>query len=131
MSKEKKKSGKKNKTGGKSDKAFLGRIREAWKLSVGEYAVEEGETRSLLGRLEALGTVTKEDAKQVLNYAKKNIEKNRLELEKRVEESVKNATARLIIPTDDEIRDLRKRIIAAEKRIVALEESEREGGEVS
>ncbi len=131
MSTDQKKNSKKKKATGKSDKAFLGRIREAWKLSVGEYAVEEGETRTLLGRLEALGTVTKEDAKQVLNYAKKNIEKNRLELEKRVEESVKNATSRLIIPTDDEIRDLHKRIIAAEKRIIALEESEREGGDVS
>ena len=84
-------------------------------ISVGEFAVEEGETRTLLGRLEALGTVTRDEAKQVLAYAKKNIDKNRLELEKRVEESVKSATSRLIIPTDEEIRAIRQRIIAAEK----------------
>ena len=128
MTSDPKKNKKAKKQAAKSDKAFLARMREAWKLSVGEYAVEEGETRSLLGRLEALGTVTKEDARQVLNYAKKNIEKNRLELEKRVEDSVKKATSRLIIPSDDEIRDLRKRIIAAEKRIIALEEGDRAEG---
>ena len=121
MTEDKKKT-RKAKTEGKTDKAFLGRLREAWKLSVGEFAVEEGETRSLLGRLEALGTVTKDEAKQVLAYAKKNIDKNRSELEKRVEESVKSATSRLIIPTDDEIRAIRQRIIAAEKRIISLEE---------
>lgn len=128
MTSDPKKNKKAKKPAAKSDKAFLARMREAWKLSVGEYAVEEGETRSLLGRLEALGTVTKEDARQVFNYAKKNIEKNRLELEKRVEDSVKKATSRLIIPSDDEIRDLRKRIIAAEKRIIALEEGDRADG---
>ena len=120
---------KKVKSDGKPDKAFLGRLREAWKLSVGEFAVEEGETRSLLGRLEALGTVTKDEAKQVLTYAKKTIDKNRFELEKRVEDSVKSATSRLIIPTDDEIRSIRKRIIAAEKRIISLEEGESDTGE--
>ena len=119
---EDKKKARKPKSETKTDKAFLGRLREAWKLSVGEFAVEEGETRSLLGRLEALGTVTKDEAKQVLTYAKKNIDKNRSELEKRVEESVKSATSRLIIPTDDEIRAIRQRIIAAEKRIISLEE---------
>ncbi len=121
MTEEKKKT-RQTKSETKPDKAFLGRLREAWKLSVGEFAVEEGETRSLLGRLEALGTVTKDEAKQVLAYAKKNIDKNRSELEKRVEESVKSATSRLIIPTDDEIRAIRQRIIAAEKRIISLEE---------
>ena len=121
MTQEKKKN-RQTKSETKPDKAFLGRLREAWKLSVGEFAVEEGETRSLLGRLEALGTVTKDEAKQVLAYAKKNIDKNRSELEKRVEESVKSATSRLIIPTDDEIRAIRQRIIAAEKRIISLEE---------
>ena len=121
MTEDKKKARKSN-SEAKTDKAFLGRLREAWKLSVGEFAVEEGETRSLLGRLEALGTVTKDEAKQVLAYAKKNIDKNRSELEKRVEESVKSATSRLIIPSDDEIRAIRQRIIAAEKRIISLEE---------
>ena len=89
MSEDNKKT-RKTKSATKTDKAFLGRLREAWKLSVGEFAVEEGETRTLLGRLEALGTVTRDEAKQVLAYAKKNIDKNRLELEKRVEESVKS-----------------------------------------
>ena len=121
MSEDNKKT-RKTKSATKTDKAFLGRLREAWKLSVGEFAVEEGETRTLLGRLEALGTVTRDEAKQVLAYAKKNIDKNRLELEKRVEESVKSATSRLIIPTDEEIRAIRQRIIAAEKRIISLEE---------
>ena len=109
-----------------SPNPVIDRLQEAWQHSVGAFATDEGETQTLLGRLVALGTLSKEEARQVLSKVREGIESNRVELERRIDESIRTATARLTIPSDPDVRALREKLILIEQRIAHLEKEEQE-----
>lgn len=108
-------------TGDDLGETFAHRVQRAWKASVGTYATDEGETRNLLERLVEFGSLSQREAKDALGDMKSRIEENRRELDRRVDESLKNATARLTIPSPDDIDALRLRVNELEARVAAAE----------
>lgn len=107
---------------GEDRSGFLGRVQSAWHQTVGEYATEEAHARNLFQRLVEFGNITGEEAKKLLADTNGRIEENRNELENRVEESFKRATARWTVPSPDEVEDLEKKIESLEQRIQSLEQ---------
>lgn len=88
------------------------RLRDAWMKTVGAYATEEKGTQSLLQRLVEFGALSAEEAKKVLTDARGKIDHNKVELDRRVDESIKGALERF-----GELREARK----LEERIAELE----------
>jgi polyhydroxyalkanoate synthesis regulator phasin len=107
------------------ERPFFGRIKDAWRDTVGAYATDEGETRNLVKRLVEFGTLSAEEARQLLSEATERVEKNRRELDNQVEESIKRAASRLTVPSPEEIKELNRRVAEAESRIAALEKKKR------
>ena len=102
--------------------SFLGRLKSAWRETVGNYATDDSQTKNLMGRLVEFGTLTRDEAKKLVGETKERIEQNRRELDRRVDESIKAATARLTLPSDDDIAGLNQKLDAIEQRIAALEQ---------
>jgi len=100
-----------------SDESLHKRLREAWHKTVGNYATDEKGTASLLQRLVDFGHLSAEEAKKVLGEARQKIDDNKLELDRRVDESIKR------IFSDGTVRKLEERIIELEKKLVELEAS--------
>lgn len=101
--------------------SIAARVQRAWRASVGTYATDEGETKNLLQRLVEFGTLSQKEAKDALHDMKSRIEENRRELDKRVDESLKRATARLTLPSPSDIEKLRARVADLEKRVAEAE----------
>lgn len=99
---------------------FLGRLKDAWKDTVGTYATTEGETKTLLTRLVDFGTLSRDEAKKLMGDTRSRIEQNKRELDKRVDESIRRATSRLTVPPG-EIKRLEDKVVEIEGRIHALE----------
>lgn len=99
------------------EETFASRVQRAWRASVGTYATDEGETRNLLQRLVEFGSLSQKEAKEALADMRSRIEENRKELDKRVDESLKRATARLTVPSPAEIEQLRARVDELEERV--------------
>ena len=100
---------------------FLGRVREGWKKTVGHYATDEGETKNLLARLVDFGHLSKEEASKVLVDLRTKIDDNRRELDARVDESVRRATAKLRVNSRGELEDLSNKLHTLEERMAKLE----------
>jgi polyhydroxyalkanoate synthesis regulator phasin len=115
-------------TGGEREdrSSFLGRLKDAWKESVGTYATDDGETKHLFARLVDFGTLSRDEAVKLLGESRSKIEQNRRELERRVDESIKKATSRLHVPSQAEIEQLSGEIEAIERRIAAIESRRRQ-----
>jgi polyhydroxyalkanoate synthesis regulator phasin len=99
------------------EETFASRVQRAWKESVGTYATDEGQTRNLLQRLVEFGSLSQKEAKDAFADMQHRIKENRRELDRRVDESLKRATARLTIPSPSEIEDLRARVDELEERV--------------
>ena len=100
---------------------FLGRVREGWRKTVGHYATDEGETKNLLSRLVDFGHLSKDEASRVLVDLGTKIEDNRRELDARVDESVRRATAKLRVNSRGELESLAKKLGNLEDRMSELE----------
>jgi poly(hydroxyalkanoate) granule-associated protein len=100
---------------------LVGRVQRAWKASVGTYATDEGETRNLLQRLVEFGHLSQKEAKDALGEMRDRIEENRRELDRRVDESLKTATARLTIPSHAEIERLQAKVDELESKLSEME----------
>jgi polyhydroxyalkanoate synthesis regulator phasin len=100
---------------------FLGRVREAWRDTVGAYATDDGETRNLFTRLVDFGHLTTDEAGKMLTDVRSRIETNRQELDARVDESIRRATARMTIPSPEELDRLESQVGELEARLARLE----------
>ena len=106
--------------------SFLGRLKDAWKDSVGNYATDEGATKNLFARLVDFGTLSRDEAVKLLGESRSKIEQNRRELERRVDESIKKATTRLHVPSAAELEKLSADVDAIDRRIAAIETRRRQ-----
>lgn len=107
-----------------ADDSLGGRLREAWHKTVGTWATDEKGTASLVSRLVGFGTLSGDEAKRVLADAKKRVEENKAELDRRVDESLQKATA--LFGSDEkreqrEVKKLEQRIAELEARLQALQ----------
>jgi len=103
------------------DKENLGRrLREAWHKTVGTWATDEKGTASLVGRLVEFRTLSTEEAKRVLTDAKKRVDENRAELDRRVDDTVHKATA-FFSSEQKEVRKLEDRVAQLEARLKSLQ----------
>lgn len=100
---------------------FLGRLKDAWKDSVGAYATDEGATKNLFSRLVDFGHLSREEALKLVGESRAKIEQNKKELERRVDESIHRATARLSPPSAGDIEKIARDLDAIERRIAAVE----------
>ncbi len=95
------------------------RLRDAWMKTVGAYATDEKGTQGLLQRLVEFGALSAEEAKKVLGEARGKIDRNKTELDARVDESIKGALERF--GELREARRLEERITELEARLKELE----------
>ena len=100
---------------------FLGRVREVWRDTVGNYATDDGETRNLFTRLVDFGHMTTDEAGKMLGDVQSRIETNRQELNARVDESIRRATSRMTIPSPEEVERLEAQVGEREARLARLE----------
>ncbi len=102
------------------DKDGLGRrLREAWHKTVGTWATDEKGTASLVTRLVEFRTLSTEEARRVLADAKKRVDENRAELDRRVDDSLQKATA-FFSSEQKEVRKLEDRVAQLEARLRSL-----------
>ncbi len=100
---------------------FLSRVQETWRQTVGKFATDEGETKTLFNRLSELGTVSRDEATRLVQEVRGRIEDNRKELDRRIDESVKTATKRLSLPSRAEIEALDQKLASMTERLAKLE----------
>jgi len=98
------------------------RIRDAWRDTVGNYATDEGETKTLFERLVHFGAISREEATRLMSDTRARIEQNRDELDERVEQSIKSALKALTIPSSEEVARLNQSLDRLEARLIELEE---------
>jgi len=102
------------------DKDTLGRrLSEAWHKTVGTWATDDKGTASLVSRLVEFRTLSTEEAKKVLADAKKRVEENRAELDRRVDESWHRA-AGFFTTEQKELKRLEERLASLESRFKSL-----------
>lgn len=95
------------------------RLREAWHKTVGTWATDEKGTTSLVRRLVEFRTLSAEEAKRVLADAKKRVDENRAEVDRRVDESLHKAST-FFSSEQKEVRRLEERITKLEARLQVL-----------
>ena len=95
------------------------RLREACHKTVGTWATDDKGTVSLVSRLVDFGTLSSDEARRVLADAKKRVEENKAELDRRVDDSLHKATA-LFSSEQREVKKLEERIADLEARLKAL-----------
>jgi polyhydroxyalkanoate synthesis regulator phasin len=103
-----------------TDETLGRRLREAWHKTVGTWATDEKGTQSLVSRLVGFGTLSSDEAKRVLADAKKRVEENKAELDRRVDDSLTKASA-LFSSEQREVKKLEERIAELEARLKALQ----------
>jgi polyhydroxyalkanoate synthesis regulator phasin len=108
-----------------NDKAtILDVVREGWNETLGKIAITreaaESAVKGTVSRLVELGKLTQEEAKNFTNELRLTIDKNRQELERRIDESVREAMAAVRFPKKEELDTLRERIGQLEKMIDEL-----------
>lgn len=96
-----------------------GFVQTLGKIAITREAAETAVSRTV-NRLVELGKLTQDEAKNFTNEVKGLIDKNRTELEKRVDESVHNAMSSVRFPKREELETLRERVIQLEKLIDEL-----------
>ncbi len=111
------------------DKAsILEVVREGWNETLGKIAVTreaaESAVKGTVSRLVELGKLTQDEARNFTNELRSSIDKNRQELERRIDESVREAMAAVRFPKREELDTLRERIGQLEKMIDELSAKE-------
>jgi polyhydroxyalkanoate synthesis regulator phasin len=96
------------------------RLREAWHRTVGAWATDDKGTAGLVQRLVAFGTLSSEEARRVLTEAKKRADDNRVELDRRVDESLGRAST-FFAREQRKMKDLEDRVVSLEERLKALD----------
>lgn len=95
------------------------RLIEAWHKTVGAWATDDKTTASLVSRLVEFRALSSEEAKKVLTDAKKRVEENRVELDRRVDESWHRA-AGFFTSEQKELKKLEERLAQLEGRFKSV-----------
>ena len=89
------------------------------KIAITREAAEDAASRTV-NRLVELGKLTQDEAKNFTAELKGLIEKNRAELERRIDDSVHNAMTNVRFPKREELETLKERVQQLEKLIDEL-----------
>lgn len=100
---------------------FLGRVRETWRETLGNFATTDGETKSLFARLTELGTLSRDEAARLARDVRVRIDENRRELDTRIDATLDASIGRLSVPGTDEISALEIKLDELTKRLNELE----------
>lgn len=95
------------------------RLTEAWHKTVGAWTTDEKTTASLVGRLVEFRALSADEARRVLQDAKKRVDENRAELDRRVDESWHRASS-FFTSEQKELRRLEEKLDKLEGRVKAL-----------
>ena len=93
------------------------------KITMTREAAEEAVQRTV-NRLVELGKLTQDEAKNFTNELRTTIDKNRAELEKKIDDSVSQAMHAVRFPKKEEIDTLRERVANLERLIDQLAEKQ-------
>jgi len=96
------------------------RLQEAWQQTLGHFATREEGSRNLIQRLVDWGKLTGEEGKTLLAEWREAIDKNRQQLEQRVEETVQHQLSRLTLPSKEDISRLKTQLSELEERVRSL-----------
>jgi polyhydroxyalkanoate synthesis regulator phasin len=99
-------------------------LREAWQATLGTLNNAEEETQALLGRLVALGQLSREEGTRMFSEVRVLVEQRRNELEDRVQSAIGAAMKRLTIPTQEDLAEVAQKIAELERRVEALDNFE-------
>ncbi len=104
--------------------SILDVVREGFSQTLGKIAITkeaaEGAVSRTVNRLVELGKLTQDEARNFTNEVKGSIDKNRTELEKRIDDSLSNAMSAVRFPKREELETLRERVTQLEKLIDEL-----------
>lgn len=95
-------------------------FKEAWQATLGALGNAEEETQALLGRLVALGQISREEGARLYSDTRALVEQRRNELETRVQGAIDAAMKRLTIPTQQDIAEVAQKLAELERRVEAL-----------
>jgi len=95
------------------------KLADAWHKTVGPWATDEKGTHSLVARLVDFKAMTADEARRVLADAKKRVDENRQELDRRVDESWQR-TQSFFSSEQKELKRLEDRLEKLESRVKAL-----------
>ena len=100
-------------------------VREGFFQTLGKIAVTrdaaENAVSRTVSRLVELGKLTQEEATKFTGEIKGRIERNRSELERRIDEGVSQAMSAVRFPKREELDTLRERVVQLEKMIEQVE----------
>jgi polyhydroxyalkanoate synthesis regulator phasin len=100
-------------------------VREGFLQTLGRITVSreaaEAAVQRTVNRLVELGKMTQEEAKSFSNEVRGRIEKNKNELERRIDDGVSNAMAAVRFPRREDLDALRARVAELEQLIRDLE----------
>ena len=99
-------------------------MKEAWQATLGTLNNAEEETQALLGRLVALGQMSREEGVRMYGEVRQLVEQRRNELEDRVQKAIGAAMKRLTIPSQDDIAQVAQKVAELERRVEALDNFE-------
>jgi polyhydroxyalkanoate synthesis regulator phasin len=97
-------------------------LREAWLATLGSLGSAEEETQALLGRLVALGTLTREDGARMYGDVRALVEQRRNEVEDKVQKAISAAMKRLTVPTQEDLAEVAQKLAELERRVEALDD---------
>lgn len=104
-------------------------VREGFFQTLGKIAVTrdaaENAVSRTVNRLVELGKMTQDEATKFSGEIKGRIERNRSELERRIDEGVSQAMSAVRFPKREELDTLRERVVQLEKMIEQVEASKR------
>jgi len=100
---------------------FIKNFREIWSDTVGNYATDAGETRNLFSRFVDFGTLSAEEAKKLFSEASEKIERNRVEFDARIDDSIQRATARFSPISTEDLKQLNTKLSQMEDRLTDIE----------
>jgi polyhydroxyalkanoate synthesis regulator phasin len=90
------------------------------KITVSKEAAESAVNRTV-NRLVELGKVTQDEARNFTSDLKNRIDKNRTELERRIDEGVSHAMTAVRFPKREELEALKERVIQLEQLLDQLQ----------
>lgn len=89
---------------------------------LGAISAAEDEIEKAVRSFTEKGLVTEEEAKKILKEFLNSVEKGKMNIDKKLEDSIRNVFSSFNLPTRVEHKKLKKRVSELEKRILDLEE---------
>ncbi len=101
-------------------------FKEAWSQALAGVNAAEAEAEKVLNKLADAAGFSTDDVKRHAREFGERLTAQRREVEKTIDEAVRNAANRFRIPTKDDLATLQKRLDAISERVDALSKEQKE-----